>query len=148
MQNSTNYEQIDFFTKKCKQHNLKVTPQRVSIYKAIIQSSIHPTTEEIFQFVKNEFNNITFDTVNRTLLTFSQIGLINVIESYKGARRFDPLLEIHHHFHCIKCGKVLDFENKEYDRLKIDKRIQKRFKILNKRVVLSGYCEECHKLHI
>jgi Fur family transcriptional regulator, peroxide stress response regulator len=143
MQNNTNSEEIDFFTQKCKQHNLRITPQRVSIYKVIIQSKNHPSTEEIFQFVKIEFNNITFDTVNRTLLTFTQIGLINVIESYKGSRRFDPNLDIHHHFHCIKCGQIIDFESKEYNLLKLDKHIQKRFNILSKRVVLSGFCDKC-----
>jgi Fur family transcriptional regulator, peroxide stress response regulator len=145
MQNIINYQQNEFFTQKCKQHNLKITPQRVSIYKSIIQSKNHPSTEDIFQFVKNEFNNITFDTVNRTLLTFTQIGLINVIESYKGARRFDPDLKTHHHFHCINCGRIIDFENNDFDVLEVSDDLKNRFKIHTKRVVLSGFCDKCDK---
>lgn len=109
MKNHENRDRIDAFISRCSEHNLKVTPQRVSIYKIIFQSTSHPTADEIFQAIKKDFQNITFDTVNRTLLTFSGMGIIDVIVSYQGARRFDPNLENHHHFHCIQCGKIFDF---------------------------------------
>ena len=39
-----------------------------------------------------EFPNISFDTVNRTLLTFSKVGLVNIVESYRGPDDLIPIL--------------------------------------------------------
>lgn len=143
MTNQPNQNQMEHFIAKCKEFNLKVTPQRIAIYREVINRKTHPTTDEIFQSIKKDFPFISFDTVNRTLLTFSQIGILSIIESYSGARRFDPDLKKHHHMHCIKCGKIIDFENDEYDQIKIPPQIRQKFKILNARVVLNGYCDSC-----
>ena len=145
MQKNVARDQTDLFIEKCKQHNLKVTPQRISIHRAVIQSINHPSADEIFKIIKKEFPNISFDTVNRTLLTFSQIGILKIVESFRGARRFDPNLANHHHLHCIDCGKIIDFNNENYDQLEVPRNIQPGFTVLNKRVVLSGICKECHK---
>jgi len=145
MQKDFDKTQIDMFIEKCKQHNLKITPQRIAIHRAVVQSRNHPAADEIFKIVKEKFPNISFDTVNRTLLTFSQIGILKIIESFRGARRFDPNLENHHHLHCINCGKIIDFNNENYDRLEVPRNIQQKFTVLNKRVILSGICKECHK---
>lgn len=135
--------QIDKFKDKCKHHKLKVTPQRIAIFRAIIQSSKHPTADEIFQTVREEFPNISYDTVNRTLLTFTQIGIADIVESYGGARRFDSNLEIHHHLHCIQCGKIIDFMDDDFDQIKIPQHVIEQFTVVTKRVVLGGICMAC-----
>ncbi len=137
--------EIDRFIEKCKQHNLKITPQRDAIYREVIHSKNHPSVDDVFRAIKIKFPNISFDTVNRTLLTFSQIGIVKVVESYRGVRRFDPNLDNHHHLHCIQCGKIIDFKDEIYDRIKVPTQFQEDFIILNKRVVLSGICQACQK---
>ena len=103
---------MDFFRRKCRENTLKVTPQRIVIYKELIKSKDHPNADVLFQRVKNIIPDISLDTVNRTLLTFSKIGIIGVVEGYGDPRRFDPDLEIHHHFRCINCNKIIDFDHK------------------------------------
>ena len=71
MQISEQKKLIDLFSEKCKQHNLKITPQRTSIYKAIAGADNHPSADDIFQIVRSEYPNISFDTVHRTLTTFT-----------------------------------------------------------------------------
>jgi len=99
MQNDTKNDFINLFINKCKQHNLKVTPQRIAIYRELIKSKNHPSADNIFQIIRKEYPNISFDTVNRTLVTFSEIGIVDIVESFSGARRFDPNIESHHHLH-------------------------------------------------
>lgn len=135
----------DDFTALCKKHGLKITPQRKAIYSEIIKSEVHPTAEQIYDIVKLEYPNISYDTVNRTLITFVRIGLIDVIEGYGSPRRYDSNSKKHHHLHCVKCGKVIDFYNNRYDKLELPKNIPKSFEILNKRVVISGICSQCKK---
>jgi len=136
---------LDFFREKCKAFNLKVTPQRIIIYKELFKSKDHPNTEVLYKRVKNIIPDISLDTVNRTLLTFSKIGIANIVEGYGEARRFDPDTENHHHFRCINCNSIIDFDFKPYDDIIIPGNIKKRFAILNKKVLLEGYCDRCQK---
>ena len=119
--------QLDKFYEICRQHNLKITPQRTSVYLTVMNAENHPSADDIFKIVKHEYPNITFDTVNRTLITFTQIGLLTVVESYKGARRFDPNIQDHHHVHCVKCGSIVDFTSDEFDQLMAPKQLMQNF---------------------
>jgi Fur family peroxide stress response transcriptional regulator len=86
----------------------------MAIYRQLFDSTEHPSVDAMFQTVKKEFPNISYDTVSRTLLTFADIGLGDLVEVYGGAKRFDSNLTNHHHLHCVACGKILDFHNDEY----------------------------------
>ncbi len=141
------YENIDleFFKEQCKKHNLKITPQRILIYRVVSNSQEHPNTENVYNTVKKEFHNISFDTVYRTLLIFSDINLINVVEGFGNSKRFDSNVKNHHHLHCEKCGQIIDFVCKEYDNLTMPKELIKNFKVHRKRVIISGLCKKCQK---
>ncbi len=145
MQKEMDSHQISKFIEICHENHLKVTPQRVAIYRELFNLKTHPTADEIFQIVKREYPNISFDTVNRTLLTFSHIGVLNVVEIFGGAKRFDPKLKNHHHFHCTQCGKIVDFYCRELDNLKMPQEVQKQFQVKSRRVVLKGICKECQE---
>jgi Fur family peroxide stress response transcriptional regulator len=137
---------FDKFFENCKQHHLKITPQRTSVYRVVMNAENHPSADEIFQIVKHEYPNISFDTVNRTLMTFTQIGLLTVVESYSGSRRFDPNFEDHHHMHCLKCGRIVDFRSDEFDQLKAPEQLLQKFAtVISSRVIINGICLKCHK---
>lgn len=143
MQQENTKDCIDRFIKHAKNCGLKITPQRCAVYRIVSQSKAHPTADQVFHDAKNEFPNISYDTVNRTLLTFAEIGLVDVVQTQGGPRRFDPVKDEHHHFQCLNCGKIIDFYNDDYNDLKIPENIQEKFTVYNKRVVLSGLCKEC-----
>jgi len=131
------------FIEKCQMHNLKVTPQRMAIYREIVDSTEHPTVDTMFQNVKKEFPNISYDTVSRTLLTFAEIGIVDLVEVYGGAKRFDPNVATHHHLHCVSCSNIYDFRNDEYNNLEIPDHVRQGFTVLTSRVVLKGLCDKC-----
>lgn len=143
MQEEKNAFDLSKFKRVCRELHLKITPQRVAIYKALLKSDTHPTTDTIYQNVKKEYPYISFDTVNRTLLTFAQTGIVDVVEIFGGAKRFDPNIKHHHHLHCIQCGKVFDFYSRAYDNLKVPGELQSQFQVTSKRVILKGLCKEC-----
>ena len=136
---------LDQFKQRCADHNLKVTPQRTTIYEELLRSKEHPTADLIYQKVRKKLPNVSFDTVNRTLLTFSKLGVIRVVEGYGEAKRFDPDLKPHHHFRCIRCNRIIDFQERSFDEIKVPKNISKQFTVLHKKVVLEGVCESCQK---
>ncbi|MEN8688765.1 MAG: Fur family transcriptional regulator [Desulfobacterales bacterium] len=143
MQNKEIAQRVQLFIENCRRHQLKITPQRVGIYRVLIQSQRHPTADLVFRVVKKEFPNISFDTVNRTLSTFAKIGVVDVVETFGGPKRFDPDITDHHHLHCMACGRIIDFEYEGYARLEVPKAIATTFKVISRRVVLKGLCDTC-----
>mgnify|MGYP001809670128 CR=1 FL=1 len=136
---------LDYFTEVCRRHNLKITPQRVAIYRILRGCPDHPSADYVFRIIRSDFPNISFETVNRSLLTFAEIGLIAIVESTSGVRRFDPDLDSHHHIHCIKCGRIFDFQHGDYDGITVPDSVTERFSVVGKRVVLHVICPDCIK---
>ncbi len=133
------------FVQFCQKHRLKVTPQRVAIYQELVKSDAHPSADSNFQNVKRYFPNISFDTVNRTLTTFADIGIMDVVEIFGGAKRFDPNVKIHHHLHCTQCGQVIDYYNRDLDNMAVPVDLHNKFLVTRKRVVFNGVCKACNK---
>lgn len=136
---------MDLFYRKCKEHKLKITPQRVAIYKVLTASVAHPSAEQIHKEVKKQFPNISLDTVNRTLITFAGAHMVDVVEGHGDPRRFDPNREKHHHFYCISCRRIFDFQADSMDNWILPPEVEKNFLITGKRICLTGYCEQCRK---
>ena len=145
MQEESPEYRISKFKEICQEYGLKITPQRVAIYEKLLNLETHPTADDVYQIVRSDYPNISFDTVNRTLLTFAEIDLVDVVETFGGAKRFDPDITNHHHLHCIRCGKILDFSNRVYDNLDVPDEIEHQFQVIRKRVVLKGICKACRK---
>lgn len=143
MQNMDLDHRVQQFIETCRRHRLKITPQRVAIYRALMRSHQHPTADLMFRTVQADFPNISFDTVNRTLLTFADIGVVDVVEVFGGPKRFDPDINDHHHLHCKACGKIIDFENDDYSDLDVPETIAGTFTVISKRIVLKGLCDAC-----
>jgi Fur family peroxide stress response transcriptional regulator len=78
---------------RCREAGLKITPQRLAVYKVLLGSAEHPSAEAVFRKAREVLPNISLDTVNRTLLTLSEIGAALVVEGSGDAKRFDGNLE-------------------------------------------------------
>jgi len=133
------------FQARCREVGLKVTPQRMAVYKVLFETKEHPSAEMVFQKVREVFPSISLDTVNRTLLTLSEIGVAFVVEGSGDAKRFDGNLETHQHFKCIKCKRIVDFYHKSFDNVHVPKSISKKFTVLKKTIYFEGICDLCAK---
>jgi len=102
-------EKMNAFQKKCREAGLKVTPQRMAVYKVLIESKQHPSAEMVCRKVREVIPNISLDTVNRTLLTLARIGAASIVEGSGDVKRFDGCLETHQHFKCINTKESLIF---------------------------------------
>ena len=136
-------ERIKLFIERCHQAGLKVTPQRLAIYNLLMDCAAHPSAEWVYRKITGTWPTISFDTVNRTLLTFAEIGVIDTVESYSLSRRFDSLVEKHHHLHCTRCGQIIDFCDASLDNVPLPAHLGNDFTVTGTRVVISGVCSEC-----
>ena len=136
-------EKLRMFEETCRKNGLKVTPQRVAVYHALVATDIHPTAEEVCRMVRQTISNISLDTVNRTLLTLNEIGAAFTVIGSGDARRYDGGLDEHQHFKCVKCKRIIDFHHKPFDNMRLPARISKKYKVLRKTVYIEGLCDLC-----
>ncbi len=139
----TQEDMLDVFVKNCRRNGLKITPQRMAVYKTLAESKEHPSAEIVWGSVRRLFPGISLDTVNRTLLTLAEIGSASIVEGSGDVRRYDGEMGNHQHFKCIKCKKVFDFHYEPFDDIKMPASIASKFKILRKTVYLEGICDSC-----
>jgi len=136
-------EKTRWFTGRCKENRLKVTPQRLAIYKELLRSDKHPSAEVLHEGLRGIFPTISLDTVNRTLLKLSEIGAAFIVEGSGDARRFDAGLDHHQHFRCIKCKRIIDFHYEPFDNVELPAAIAEKFTVIRKTVYLEGICDLC-----
>ena len=133
-----------WFTDLCREKGLKVTPQRIAIYRELVKTNEHPSAEMLCEKVRQIFPSISLDTVNRTLLTLNDIGAAFIVEGSGDAKRFDGDLEKHQHFKCVKCRRVTDFCHEAFNNVTVPAEIEGRFKVLRKSVYFEGICDLCN----
>lgn len=135
---------MESFTELCKKNNLKATPQRILIYKKLVESKDHPSAEVLYKKVKKIFPTISFDTVYRTLLTFSKIDIVDILTLPGEPKRFDGDKSKHYHFRCKNCDNIIDIHDSSCN-IEIPESIRRKFDILDSKIIFEGICDKCIK---
>lgn len=97
-------------------YGLKITPQRVAVYEAIVQMKNHPTAENIIEFVRSRYPNIAVGTVYNTLETFVEKGIISKVKTDGDTMRYDAFTEKHHHLYSLDSRRIEDYYDEELNR--------------------------------
>lgn len=100
-----------------KQKGLKVTPQRVAIYEAVIKLKNHPTAEKVIEYIKKNHPNISVGTVYKVLESLVENQLLKKVKNEKDVMRYDAITQHHHHLYCTDTERIEDFEDRELDRM-------------------------------
>ncbi len=144
------YDQIQSLQKKlvdfkhaCKNAGLKLTHQRLEIYRELAMTLDHPAAETIHERLKKRMPTISLDTIYRTLTTLENHGLIRKVQTAESQARFEAEMMQHHHLICEKCKKIMDFQWKTFDESTLPDEISAWGRIQYKNVVLHGICDKC-----
>jgi Fur family peroxide stress response transcriptional regulator len=96
---------------------LRVTPQRVAIYDAILKLRSHPTADEIIAVIKKDQPHIATGTVYKVLDSLVENGLIVKVKTEKDIMRYDAITENHHHLYCAESNRIEDYFDKDLNEL-------------------------------
>jgi Fur family transcriptional regulator, peroxide stress response regulator len=138
-------KRLDEFKAAARNAGIKVTHQRLEIFKAITASPDHPGADEIYRKIRRSLPTISLDTVYRTLWLLSELGLLKSLGLRGETIRFDANLHQHHHFTCIRCGLIRDFTNPELDAMSVPPEAKQYGSTLSFQVEIKGVCEDCLK---
>jgi len=126
-------------------HNLKVTKERSAVLKAFLESERHITAEELYRHMKDQGSSIGLATIYRTLNLFCESGLAEQRQFGDGQARYELTYNVNHHDHliCQQCHRIIEFENKEIEKLQEKVAKENRFKIFSHKLELYGICARC-----
>ena len=105
---------------KLTEKGLRVTPQRVAIYDAIVKLNNHPTADEIIACIVHDQPHIATGTVYKVLDSLVAAGLILKVKTEKDIMRYDAIIENHHHLYCVDSDKIADYYNDEINEVLSD----------------------------
>lgn len=101
-------QRLECLKRACQNTGMRITHQRMEIFREVAQSEEHPDAETIFKRVRERMPTVSHDTVYRTLASLEEMGLVSRVDPVCGRARYDANCTAHHHFICSRCGRIAD----------------------------------------
>ena len=131
------------FEQVFRSEGVKLTHQRMEIFRQVARTGDHPDAEAVYKGVRNRIPTVSLDTVYRALWLLSDLGLITTLGPSHGRTRFDANLSRHHHFVCRQCGLTRDFYSDALDELRLPRSLKAVGRVETTLVEARGICREC-----
>jgi len=126
---------------------LKSTKQRDVIVHEFLKLEAHVDIDSLYQRIKTKHPKIGYATVYRTMKLLKESGLAS--ERHFGTRPkalYEPHHNTHHdHLICLKCNKIIEFENEKIEKLQDAIAKKYGFQLENHKHELYGICSPCQK---
>lgn len=121
----------------------KYSRQRELIYNAVVEHRVHPTAENVYNFLKKDNPQLSLGTVYRNLQQLSEKGDINRLSIPDQPDRFDGITEPHYHGVCVNCGSIHDIEMNDFPDLNKIAGEKTGMDILGHKIVFEIICPMC-----
>jgi Fur family transcriptional regulator, ferric uptake regulator len=124
-------------------HQLKFTRQRELILTAFLRQE-HITAEAMYHQLAKTDPHLGLATIYRTLNLFCDAGIAQA-RHFGSQTQYDNVAHKGHHDHliCTSCGKIIEFENCEIEKLQEEVAARNGFTIQTHRLELYGLCSRC-----
>ena len=126
-----------------KEKNLKLTPQRIAVYKYLLSTKEHPSAEIIYNHLHEQYPTISLATVYKALKTLVSVNLILELNVGENNFRYDGNPAPHCHIQCTSCGSVNDIENFILPNLNEQVKDSTDYLVLSNKVYFYGTCPHC-----
>jgi len=136
-------QQLSSFEDACRNAGLRLTPQRIEIFRELANSTDHPSAETLYLRLINKMPTLSLDTVYRTLGTLADYGLVNKVETVESQARFEAAHLVHHHLVCEKCKQIMDFQWQFIDDASLPETVKSWGRVERKSLVAYGTCQKC-----
>lgn len=129
-----------------KQHNFRITPQRIAVLRILALSNGHPSVEQIYEEVKRDFPTTSLATVYKTVTLLKELNEVLELGFAEGSNRYDGNKPYPHpHLICTKCRKIIDPELESLKGVAKELTSETGFQITSHRLDFFGICPDCQK---
>ena len=136
---------LDFLAQK----KLRLTAPRRAIIEAVFGTQKHFTADELLAWAQQRDKSVSRATVYRTLPLLTESGLVREMDFGGDHKFYDPNYAEHpHHNHiiCQDCGKIVEFESRQIERLENEISRRLGFSVKAHRLQITATCEEFRRL--
>ena len=130
--------------KELKKAGLKVTLPRLKILE-ILQQPVnqHISAEDVYKILLEHDEDIGLATVYRVLNQFDDAGIL-IRHHFEGGKSVFEISHKEHHDHlvCLRCGKVVEFEDDIIEKRQEDIAEKHAIKLTNHSLYLYGECND------
>ena len=134
----------DTIEQKCLSKGVKLTDQRRIIAKVMSDSNDHPDVDELYNRVSKIDAKISIATVYRTVKLFEESGIVEKHDFKGGKARYEQSPDEHHdHLIDINSGEIIEFVNKDIEKLQIEVAKKLGYKLIDHKLEL--YCSKIKK---
>src|ERR1700691_2585934 len=132
------------FHSRLRERGLKSTAPRDDIARVFFALGRHISAEELFAEVKKVNQHVGYATIYRTLKLLKECDLVFERHFDEGQARYEVAGEHHHdHFICERCGKILEFENDDIERMQQAIASKLGVVLTHHKMELYGLCADC-----
>lgn len=124
---------------------LNKSRQREAIMKYLISRHDHPTAEQIYSAIREDFPNISLGTVYRNLTLLLELGKIQKISCGDASVHFDGNITPHNHFVCTECNCISDLQMENLDFINVLAGNHFNGSIAGHNIYFYGKCQKCMK---
>ncbi|MCB0342667.1 MAG: transcriptional repressor [Pseudobdellovibrionaceae bacterium] len=125
---------------------LKVTHQRMAILNALNSGRAHVTAQEVYELIHEAHPEIGFATVYRFLRNLTEKGFVTEVRMGGLPARYELTPKQHHdHLTCERCGRIVEFENRQIESLQTQVARENGFILTGHVLELYGICPSCQK---
>lgn len=127
--------------------DLKATRPREVIVKKILSAKVgeHFTADQLWEQLRARHKRVSKATVYRTLNLLVEKKVVEEHDFGRDEKYYERMVARPHHDHliCIHCGRIIEFENPEIERLQKQVAHQENFSIAYHSHKLFGACSQC-----
>ncbi len=135
------------FEKLFKQGHIDNFEDRFKVLDTFLNTENHVTSAELTQMLNDNGHDLDNEFVRDTLKLMCNFGFARKNRFDNGVVRYEHwhLGQHHDHIICIKCKKIVEFEEDALENLQINIALKHGFHMLQHKMELYGICSECLK---
>ncbi len=133
------------FQHSCRDRGLRLTAQRLAVYRVLASDASHPSVDAVFEAVRREMPTVSFATVYRVLESLEMKGLVRRVSTTAGVARYDANVAPHHHFVCRRCGRMVDGDDGTIAHIPLPRIGPRGFTAEELDIRILGLCGTCQR---
>jgi Fur family transcriptional regulator, peroxide stress response regulator len=143
METSVADGRLDGLKTVARRAGIKLTHQRLEIFRAIAATDRHPDAETVWRDVRARIPTLSLATVYRTLWLLADVGLVSTVVPSGDRVRFDANLDPHAHYVCIRCGLTRDLAAPDDELRRISGQARRYGTVVATAIEVRGICARC-----
>ena len=137
---------MDQMASKLKEHQFRITPQRLAGLRVLAASEEHPSVERLYETVRRDFPTTSIAAIYKTVHLLKQINEVLEIALPDGSNRYDGNKPFPHpHLICVRCQKIIDPDLESLKDMTAEVADETGFEILAYRLDFFGICDDCKR---